>query len=167
MSGWPPDLAVDQHLVVGDGKRQTIGETTDANAQLQAFAEFGVSARLVQNADVQLIEQQINPGMPVPCGYIHRRPVERPAGSVHWLIVGGTTLNTHGMGLRFSRLNLGKGWQWWWMPSAEACAARGVQRNGRGRRLSGATTGRSACGICSCWSAQWAARAANRLARSP
>jgi hypothetical protein len=110
MSGWLPDLAVDQHLVVGDGKRQTIGDSTDANAQLQALAEFGVSARLVQNADVQLIEQQINRGIPVPCGCIHRRPVERPTGSVHRLIVGGTTLKAHGMGRRISRLNPGKGW---------------------------------------------------------
>ncbi|MFM1797942.1 MAG: hypothetical protein RLZZ117_220 [Cyanobacteriota bacterium] len=110
MSGWLPDLAVDQHLVVGDGKRQTIGDSTDANAQLQALAEFGVSARLVQNADVQLIEQQINRGITVPCGCILRRPVERPTGSVHRMIVGGTTLKAHGMGQRFSRLNPGKGW---------------------------------------------------------
>jgi hypothetical protein len=79
----------------------------------------------VQTADFQLIEQQINCGIPVPCGTIHRGPVDRPTGSGHWLIVvghtptqvvvndpwgepdliGGTTLNPNGMGLRFSRLN--------------------------------------------------------------
>ncbi|MFZ9754185.1 MAG: C39 family peptidase [Cyanobium sp.] len=118
-------LAVVQHLVVGDGKRQTSGDTTDASAQPRALAHYGVTARLVQSADFQLIEQQIARGIPVPCGYIHRGPVDRPTGSGHWLIVvghtptqvvvndpwgepdliGGTTLNPNGMGLRFSRLN--------------------------------------------------------------
>jgi hypothetical protein len=66
----------------------------------------------------------------VPCGYIHRGPVEQPTGSGHRLIVyghtpthvvvndpwgepdliNGTTLNANGMGLRFSRLNFGKRW---------------------------------------------------------
>ncbi len=92
---------------------------------LQALAHFGVTARLVQSADFQLIEQQIARGITVPCGYIHRGQVERPTGSGHWLIVyghtstqvmvndpwgepdliGGTTLNPNGMGLRFSRQN--------------------------------------------------------------
>ncbi len=104
---------------------QRFGDTTDANAQLQALAHFGVTARLVQNADFQLIEQQINRSIPVPCGYIHRGPLDRPTGSGHWLIVvgytpthvvvndpwgepdliHGTTLNAKGMGLRFSRQN--------------------------------------------------------------
>lgn len=109
---------------------QRFGDTTDANAQLCALAHYGVTARLVQTADFQLLEQQINRGIPVPCGYIHRGPVERPTGSGHWLIIyghtpthvvvndpwgepdliHGTTLNANGMGLRFSRLNFGKRW---------------------------------------------------------
>lgn len=111
-------LAVVQHLGVADGEQRTRGDTTDASAQLRALAHFGVTARLVQNADFQLIEQQINRGIPVPCGYIHRGPVDRPIGSGHWLIVyghtptdlvvndpwgepdliSGATLNTKGMG---------------------------------------------------------------------
>ena len=109
---------------------QRYGDTTYAGAQLQALAHFGVTARLVQNADFQLIEQQIARGIPIPCGYIHRGPVDRPTGSGHWLVVvghtptqvvvndpwgepdliHGTTLNANGMGLRFSRLNFGKRW---------------------------------------------------------
>lgn len=116
----------DQYLAVV----QRFGDTTDASAQLRALAHFGVTARLEQNADFQLIEQQINRGIPVPCGYIHRGPVERPTGSGHWLIVyghtpthvvvndpwgepdliSGATLNAKGMGLSFSRLNFGKRW---------------------------------------------------------
>ena len=111
----------DQYLAVV----QRNGDTTDAGAQLQALAHFGVTARLVQAADFQLIKQQIAGGIPVPCGTIHRGPVERPTGSGHWLIVvghspthlvvndpwgepdllSGATLNANGMGLRFSRQN--------------------------------------------------------------
>ncbi|NQW40136.1 MAG: glycoside hydrolase family protein [Cyanobacteria bacterium] len=118
--------ADDQYLAVV----QRFGDTTDASAQLRALAHYGVTARLVENADFQLIEQQINRGIPVPCGYIHRGPVDRPTGSGHWLIVygqspthvvvndpwgepdliSGATLNTKGIGLSFSRHNFGKRW---------------------------------------------------------
>jgi hypothetical protein len=116
----------DQYLAVV----QRYGDTTDANAQLQALAHYGVIARLVQTADFQLIDQQIARGIPVPCGYIHRGPVDRPTGSGHWLIVvghtptqvvandpwgepdllSGATLNANGMGLRISRQNFSKRW---------------------------------------------------------
>ena len=84
-------LAVVQHLGVADDEQRTRGDTTDASTQLRALAHYGVTARLVQNADFQLIEQQINRGIPVPCGYIPRGPVDRPTGSGHWLIVYGQT----------------------------------------------------------------------------
>ena len=116
----------DQYLAVV----QRYGDTTDATAQLQALAHYGITAQLVQDADFRLIEQQIARGIPVPCGTIHRGPVERPTGSGHWLVVightpthlvvndpsgepdlvSGATLNANGMGLRFSRLNFGKRW---------------------------------------------------------
>ena len=116
----------DQYLAVV----QRFGDTTDANAQIKALAHYGVTARLVQNADFQLIEEQINRGIPVPCGYIHRGPVQWPTGSGHWLIVyghtsshvvvndpwgepdliHGTTLKANGMALKFSRANFGYRW---------------------------------------------------------
>jgi hypothetical protein len=116
----------DQYLAVV----QRYGDTTDAGAQLQALAYYGITAQLVQDADFRLIEQQIARGIPVPCGYIHRGPVERPTGSGHWLVVvghtpthlvvndpwgepdlvSGATLNANGMGLRFSRRNFGRRW---------------------------------------------------------
>jgi hypothetical protein len=109
---------------------QRYGDTTDATAQLQALAHYGITAQLVQDADFGLIEQQIARGIPIPCGYIHRGPVERPTGSGHWLVVvghtpthlvvhdpwgepdlvSGATLNANGMGLRFSRRNFGRRW---------------------------------------------------------
>ena len=104
---------------------QRNGDTTDANTQLQALAHYGLTARLVQTADFELIEEQIARGIPVPCGYIHRDPIDRPTGTGHWLLVYGHTpthlvvnnpwgepdllsgaiLNANGMGLRFSRQN--------------------------------------------------------------
>jgi hypothetical protein len=59
---------------------QRYGDTTDVHAQLQALAHFGVTARLVQTADFELIEEQIARGIPVPCGTIHRGPVDGAAG---------------------------------------------------------------------------------------
>jgi hypothetical protein len=72
---------------------QRYGDTTDANTQRQALAHYGVIARLVQTADLDLIEEQITRGISVPCGYIHRGPVNRPTGSGHWLNVVGHTPN--------------------------------------------------------------------------
>jgi hypothetical protein len=111
----------DQYLAEVQG----FGDTTDAGTKLRALAHFGVTAPLVQNAALPLIEQQINSGISVLCGYIHRGPVDRPTGSGHWLIVcghtpthavvndpwgepdqiTGATLNSRVMALRFSRLN--------------------------------------------------------------
>jgi hypothetical protein len=70
---------------------QRYGDTTDAGTQLLALAHFGVTAQLVQEADFQLLEQQIAGGIPVPCGTIPRGTVDRPTGSGHWLIVIGYT----------------------------------------------------------------------------
>ena len=81
------DNGDDQYMAVV----QRYGDTTDAGAQLQALAHYGVIARLVQDGDFRLIEEQIARGIPVPCGTIHRGPVERPTGSGHWLIVVGHT----------------------------------------------------------------------------
>jgi hypothetical protein len=105
-------LAVVQHLVVADGKRQTSGDSTDVSAQLQVLGEFGVSARLVQNADFQLIEQQIALGIPVPCGSMHCGPVERPTGSGHWLSSTATPTPSTPMawGCASPGLNYGKRW---------------------------------------------------------
>lgn len=110
---------------------ESFGDTTDAQAQLQALAKFGVRARFVQDADFRLIQAQINRGIPVPCGYLHRGPVERPSGGGHWLIVigypdgkritvndpfgepdllTGRTLNSSGRGLTLTRENFGRRW---------------------------------------------------------
>jgi hypothetical protein len=67
------------------------GDTTDAAAQLQALASYGIEAEFTQKASFQTIEAQIAAGIPIPCGYLHRGPVEKPTGGGHWLIVVGHT----------------------------------------------------------------------------
>ncbi len=67
------------------------GDTTDAAVPLKALASYGIEAELTQKASFRTIEAQIAAGIPVPCGYLHRGPVERPAGGGHWLIVVGHT----------------------------------------------------------------------------
>lgn len=109
---------------------QKHGDTTSIDAQLKALASYGIKARFSDEADFLTIQRQIDAGVPVPCGYLHRGPVASPAGGGHWLIVigytetevivndpfgepdlvNGTTLNSKGAGLRFSRENFGRRW---------------------------------------------------------
>ena len=106
------------------------GDTTEPAAQLQALASYGVRATFSQQASFQTIERQIEAGIPVPCGYLHRGPVSRPSGSGHWLIVvghtpthlivhdpygeadlvNGTTVSTVARYCRYSRRNFGPRW---------------------------------------------------------
>ena len=109
---------------------QRFGDTTQAAAQIQALAHYGVTARLVQTADFELIEEQIARGIPAPCGYLHRGPVHLPTGGGHWMIVYGHTRNSvivndpwgdpdlitgetlgpNGKALHFSRERFGRRW---------------------------------------------------------
>ena len=70
------------------------GDTTEAPAQVRALSSYGVKSKFIETADWKIIENQINMGVPVPCGYLHRGPVSSPTGGGHWLIVVGYT-ETH------------------------------------------------------------------------
>ncbi|MFN7900026.1 MAG: C39 family peptidase [Synechococcaceae cyanobacterium] len=69
----------------------TYGDTTVDSAQIQALESFGVKARKVETGDFSTIEQQINRGIPVPCGFLHHGHVDAPTGGGHWLCVVGYT----------------------------------------------------------------------------
>lgn len=108
---------------------QSYGDSTDPQAQLKALASYGIKAEFTINADFALIEKQINAGIPVPCGYLHRGSVANPSGG-HWLIVVGytekhvivhdpygeadliygTTVNAVARFCKYSRENFGKRW---------------------------------------------------------
>ena len=116
----------DQYLA----RVQQFGDTTDPAAQIQALASYGITARFSNQASFSTLEEQIATGIPVPCGYLHRGPVSRPAGGGHWLIlvgitpthlivhdplgeadlVNGTTLGGIALFCRYSRRNLARRW---------------------------------------------------------
>jgi GH24 family phage-related lysozyme (muramidase) len=65
------------------------GDTVDPTAQIRALSSYGVKAKFTKVAGFATLEQQINAGVPVPCGFLHRGPVSAPSGGGHWLIVVG------------------------------------------------------------------------------
>jgi putative chitinase len=70
---------------------QQYGDTTDPTAQIRALSSYGIRARFTKVAGFAELEQQIDRGVPVPCGFLHRGPVSAPSGGGHWLIVVGHT----------------------------------------------------------------------------
>lgn len=67
------------------------GDTTEATAQLKTLKHFGLDARFVQNADWKTLEDQLERGMPIPIGVLHKGAVSNPTGGGHWLVVVGMT----------------------------------------------------------------------------
>ena len=67
----------------------TYGDTTDAYTQLKALASFEVSAKFVQNANLDTVKSQIDKGIPVPIGILHHGPASAPHGGGHWCCVIG------------------------------------------------------------------------------
>jgi GH24 family phage-related lysozyme (muramidase) len=67
------------------------GDTTEASAQLATLKHFGVDASFVQNADWTLVESQLNKGIPVPMGVLHKGAVTNPTGGGHWICCVGVT----------------------------------------------------------------------------
>lgn len=106
------------------------GDSTNAQAHLQALNSYGIKATFRQNCNWSDLEQQIAKGVPVPCGFLHHGPSSKPSGGGHWLIVIGTTptavivndpwgemlvaegtyAGNRGAGLAYSRKNWGPRW---------------------------------------------------------
>lgn len=108
----------------------SIGDTTEASVQIKALSSYGVKAVFRQDADFDLVRSQLNKGIPVPLGWVHRGPVSRPRGSGHWSLaigytgtglvvhdpwgepdlIGGGTLSAKGSRLQMSYKNFGARW---------------------------------------------------------
>ena len=106
------------------------GDTTSASAQLHALSSYGIKAKFVQTANWGTIEKQIDAGVPVPCGFLHRGLVSSPTGGGHWLtvvgytethlivhdpfgeadLVSGKTLGGVARFMKYSRKNFGRRW---------------------------------------------------------
>ncbi len=118
--------ADDQYLA----RVRQFGDTTSHLAQTRALESYGVAAEFTQRADFAALERSIGRGVPVPVGYLHRGPIEAPAGGGHWAIVigfdsdslilhdpfgeadliTGATLNRTGKAVRYSRRNFARRW---------------------------------------------------------
>lgn len=70
-------------------KRQKYGDSTSASAQIECLKSFGINARFTTNGTNELIIKQIDRGIPVPCGILHKGPASAPSGGGHWLCVVG------------------------------------------------------------------------------
>lgn len=109
---------------------QRYGDSTDAQAQIEALKQCGITARFTQTADWADLERQISRGVPVPIGILHHGPVSAPSGGGHWILAIGYTadavivhdpfgdldlvrggyVSTKGACLGYSRKNLGPRW---------------------------------------------------------
>jgi GH24 family phage-related lysozyme (muramidase) len=108
------------------------GDTTNPSAQLEALEHFGVSASFLQNGSWADIDSQLDKGISVPIGILHKGPVTKPTGGGHWItiigrsadrsayivhdpfgdldLVRGMYLSANGKSLSYSKKNLGPRW---------------------------------------------------------
>ena len=70
-------------------KRRKFGDSTDPAAQIKCLKSLGINARFITNGTNDLIRKQIDRGIPVPCGILHKGPASAPSGGGHWLCVVG------------------------------------------------------------------------------
>jgi hypothetical protein len=113
------------------GRVLRYGDTTDPTAQIKALQSFGLQAAFTKRASFKMIEDQIDQGVPVPLGFLHRGPASSPQGGGHWLCCIGYTadtlvvhdpfgeialslggyMNQNGKALHYSRQNFGPRWE--------------------------------------------------------
>lgn len=108
----------------------SIGDTTIASVQIQALAKYSIKAVFRQDAVFDDVRAQINKGIPVPFGWLHRGHVGKPQGGGHWALaigytptglvvhdpwgesdlISGSTTSSRGASLHYSYKNLGPRW---------------------------------------------------------
>jgi len=74
--------------------RAKYGDTTNRNAQLAALKALGLTAKFVTNGNAALLENEIRNGRPVAVGWLHKGPIQYPAGDGHWTCCIGFTPTT-------------------------------------------------------------------------
>lgn len=109
------------------------GDTTNPVAQIRALRDLGIEAAFKQDLNTSQIMAQIDKGIPVPVGFIHKGPLNALYGDGHWgiiigydtkeaqwivhdpygdcdLIYGGYPGSTNGSLMRYSFKNFNKRW---------------------------------------------------------
>jgi hypothetical protein len=65
------------------------GDTTSAQAQIAACAEYGITARFATDGTRDRLEQELQQGYPVATGFLHHGPSSAPRGGGHWILAVG------------------------------------------------------------------------------
>lgn len=112
--------------------RARYGDTTDAQAQIEALRAMGLQARLVTNCTAAILAAELDAGRPVPVGWLHKAGINAPSGGGHWSVVigstpdgwvhndpngeadlvgGGYVRHDGGNGVIYSRQNWGRRWE--------------------------------------------------------
>jgi len=108
------------------------GDTTAYTSQIAALEDYGVKATFHQNGAFSNIDSQLELGIAVPIGILHKGSVSSPTGGGHWItvigrnaygsayivhdpfgeldLVGGTYISTNGKSLSYSKKNLAPRW---------------------------------------------------------
>ncbi len=65
------------------------GDTVSASAQVKAAESLGFDVEFHTNGSEQDLLDQLDKGIPIPVGILHKGSVDRPAGGGHWICLIG------------------------------------------------------------------------------
>jgi GH24 family phage-related lysozyme (muramidase) len=65
------------------------GDTVSSTAQIAAAESLGFNAVFKTDLNAEALEAQIDRGIPVPIGILHKGTISRPSGGGHWVTVIG------------------------------------------------------------------------------
>ena len=72
--------------------REAYGDTTSVKAQIATLKSLGLDAEFIQNADADLVEEELMAGRPVMVAWLHRGDLLQghpPTGLGHWSVIVG------------------------------------------------------------------------------
>jgi ABC-type bacteriocin/lantibiotic exporter with double-glycine peptidase domain len=70
--------------------RSGYGDTTSAQAQLQALRHLGLKSHLWTNGTRVDLLRELAAGRPVAVGWLHKGHISKPSGGGHWSVAVGT-----------------------------------------------------------------------------
>ena len=65
------------------------GDTVSSTAQIAAAESLGFNAVFKTGLDADALEAQIDRGIPIPIGILHKGTIDRPSGGGHWITAIG------------------------------------------------------------------------------
>jgi hypothetical protein len=66
-----------------------IGDSTSSSVQVSVLKSLGFKAAFKQNGTLDKLKYNIDAGIPVPVGILHKGPATAPSGGGHWICVIG------------------------------------------------------------------------------